>query len=81
MLPSGRSGSGFSGGQDSECEPCLRGDLANCLNPISDYNKLALGADVAVSTLSLNKKEDVSLNISEAFPGTFIIRLLCLGTR
>jgi alcohol dehydrogenase, propanol-preferring len=22
------------GGQDNECEPCLRGDFANCLNPV-----------------------------------------------
>ena len=29
-----RVGVGFLGGQDSECEPCLRGDFANCLNPV-----------------------------------------------
>jgi len=27
-------GVGFLGGQDGECEPCLRGDFANCLNPV-----------------------------------------------
>jgi len=29
-----RVGVGFLGGQDGECEPCLRGDFANCLNPV-----------------------------------------------
>ena len=29
-----RVGVGFMGGQDGECEPCLRGDFVNCLNPI-----------------------------------------------
>ena len=29
-----RVGVGFLGGQDGECEPCLRGDFANCLSPV-----------------------------------------------
>jgi propanol-preferring alcohol dehydrogenase len=29
-----RVGVGFLGGQDGECESCLRGDFANCLNPV-----------------------------------------------
>ena len=29
-----RVGVGFLGGQDGECEPCLRGDFADCLNPV-----------------------------------------------
>jgi len=29
-----RVGVGFLGGQDGECEPCLRGDFANCLNSV-----------------------------------------------
>jgi D-arabinose 1-dehydrogenase-like Zn-dependent alcohol dehydrogenase len=38
MFLSGKSGGvqvwAFLGGQDSECEPCLCGDFANCLNPV-----------------------------------------------
>ena len=29
-----RVGVGFFGGQDGECEPCLRGDFVNCLRPV-----------------------------------------------
>jgi propanol-preferring alcohol dehydrogenase len=29
-----RVGVGFFGGQDGECEPCLRGDFVNCLHPV-----------------------------------------------
>jgi alcohol dehydrogenase, propanol-preferring len=29
-----RVGVGLLGGQDNECEPCLRGDFANCSNPV-----------------------------------------------
>lgn len=29
-----RVGVGFFGGQDGVCEPCLRGDFVNCLNPV-----------------------------------------------
>lgn len=29
-----RVGVGFFGGEDGECEPCLRGDFVNCLNPV-----------------------------------------------
>src|SRR3984893_13150807 len=29
-----RVGVGFLGGQDNECDPCLRGDFANCLTPV-----------------------------------------------
>src|SRR5580658_8235019 len=29
-----RVGVGFWGGQDGECEACLRGDFAKCLNPV-----------------------------------------------
>ena len=29
-----RVGVGFLGGQDGECEPCLRGDFAYCFNPV-----------------------------------------------
>jgi D-arabinose 1-dehydrogenase-like Zn-dependent alcohol dehydrogenase len=29
-----RVGIGFLGGHDNECEPCLRGGFANCLNPV-----------------------------------------------
>jgi D-arabinose 1-dehydrogenase-like Zn-dependent alcohol dehydrogenase len=29
-----RVGLGFFGGQDGECEPCLRGDFVNCLHPV-----------------------------------------------
>jgi len=29
-----RVGVGFLGGEDGHCEPCLRGDFVNCLNPV-----------------------------------------------
>jgi alcohol dehydrogenase, propanol-preferring len=29
-----RSGVGFFGGEDGVCEPCRRGDIVNCLNPV-----------------------------------------------
>jgi D-arabinose 1-dehydrogenase-like Zn-dependent alcohol dehydrogenase len=29
-----RVGIGFLGGEDGHCEPCLRGDFVNCLNPV-----------------------------------------------
>ncbi len=69
-----RVGVGFLGGQDSECEPCLRGDFANCLNPvISGITTDGGYADVMIAEARALATIPDELTSVEAAP------LLCAG--
>ena len=69
-----RVGVGYFGGQDGTCEPCLRGDFVDCLNPIYPGTTTDGGyAEVMIAearALSLIPDE---LNSTEAAP------LVCAG--
>jgi D-arabinose 1-dehydrogenase-like Zn-dependent alcohol dehydrogenase len=69
-----RVGVGFLGGQDSECEPCLRGDFANCLNPvISGITTDGGYAEVMIAEARALASIPDELTSAEAAP------LLCAG--
>ena len=69
-----RVGVGFLGGQDGECEPCLRGDFANCLNPvISGITTDGGYAEVMIAEARALASIPDDLTSAEAAP------LLCAG--
>ena len=69
-----RVGVGFLGGQDGECEPCLRGDFANCLNPvISGITTDGGYAEVMIAEARALASIPDELTSAEAAP------LLCAG--
>jgi len=69
-----RVGVGFLGGQDGECEPCLRGDFANCLSPvISGITTDGGYAEVMIAEARALASIPDELTSAEAAP------LLCAG--